>query len=408
MKRRLLSGVTIVVAVLLVGTTAAWAAWTIGSANAHGSSKARTMPTATAPTASASGTTVTVSWSAASFPGGPNVAGYVVRAYNATTNASRAVGGTCTGTVTALTCSDTGVSAGGWQYTVQTRQSGWVGPESAKSTTVTVAAPPPTDTTAPTTTDNSATIGAGPHNTNKTVTLTPTDNAGGSGVAATYYTTNGTTPTTSSTQGTSVLLSTDGTYTIKYFSVDVAGNAEAVKTASTGITIDKTAPVPTAVTLVNGGGSGGLGTAARGDRIDVTVSEALAVSSMCSTWSGNATNQALNTNADAVVVTITDNGTNDVLTVSTSTCTFRFGSVALGGNYVSTTRTFSGSGSNRSSITWSPTTRTLSVTLGDASGSVSSGVAAGTPAWTPSSSLTDIAGNAMATTPLTSTTTSRF
>ena len=74
------------------------------------------------------------------------------------------------------------------------------------------------------------------------MTLSPSDTSG-SGVAATYYTTNGSTPTTSSAQGTSILLSADGTYTIRYFSVDAAGNTEAVKTASTVITINTTGAV---------------------------------------------------------------------------------------------------------------------------------------------------------------------
>ncbi|HEV3352202.1 MAG TPA: chitobiase/beta-hexosaminidase C-terminal domain-containing protein, partial [Acidimicrobiales bacterium] len=78
------------------------------------------------------------------------------------------------------------------------------------------------DNTAPVTTDNTASIGSGWFNTTKTVTLTPTD-SGGAGVAATYYTTDGSTPTISSSQGTSIVLSTDGVYTIKYFSVDNAG-----------------------------------------------------------------------------------------------------------------------------------------------------------------------------------------
>jgi hypothetical protein len=96
------------------------------------------------------------------------------------------------------------------------------------------------DNVAPTTTDNTASIGSAWRNTNTTVTLTPTDAA--SGVGATYYTTNGSTPTTSSSQGTSISLTNTGVYTIKYFSVDNAGNQEAVKTASTQIRIDKTTP----------------------------------------------------------------------------------------------------------------------------------------------------------------------
>ena len=97
------------------------------------------------------------------------------------------------------------------------------------------------DTTAPVTTDNTASIGNAWKNTTQTVTLSPVD-SGGSGVANTYYTTDGSTPTTSSSAGTSVVLSTDGTYTIKYFSTDTAANAETVKTAGTQIRIDKTAP----------------------------------------------------------------------------------------------------------------------------------------------------------------------
>ena len=100
------------------------------------------------------------------------------------------------------------------------------------------------DTAAPVTTDNSASIGNEWKTTDQTVTLTPND-VGGSGAVATYYTTNGTTPTTGSAQGTSILLNTSGQFTIKYFSVDAAGNTEAVKTAGTEIRIDKSLPVTT-------------------------------------------------------------------------------------------------------------------------------------------------------------------
>jgi hypothetical protein len=97
------------------------------------------------------------------------------------------------------------------------------------------------DSAAPTTTDNTAAIGSAWKNTNQTVTLSPSDGAG-SGIAATRYTTDGTTPTGSSASGTSISLTTDGAYTIKYFSVDNVSNAEAVKTAGTQIRIDKTPP----------------------------------------------------------------------------------------------------------------------------------------------------------------------
>ncbi|MGZ4209844.1 MAG: OmpL47-type beta-barrel domain-containing protein [Actinomycetota bacterium] len=110
-----------------------------------------------------------------------------------------------------------------------------VGNTSQRITTVKV------DQTAPATADNTASIGSAWYKTTQTVTLTPTDNPG-SGVAQTYYTTDGSTPTTSSATGTSISLSATGVYTIKYFSTDNAGNQETVKTAGTQIHIDKTLP----------------------------------------------------------------------------------------------------------------------------------------------------------------------
>ncbi len=94
------------------------------------------------------------------------------------------------------------------------------------------------DQTAPVTTDSGTDTSW--HNNSVTVTLTCTDSS--SGCNHTYYTTDGSTPTTSSTQGTSILLSTEGQYTIKYFSTDLAGNTESVKTAANTVKIDKTAP----------------------------------------------------------------------------------------------------------------------------------------------------------------------
>jgi uncharacterized protein YhfF len=100
------------------------------------------------------------------------------------------------------------------------------------------------DSTPPTTTDNTASIGNAWKNTNQAVILSPSDGTG-SGVAATYHTTNGVDPTTASPTGTSFTLSADGSYTIKYFSVDNVSNTEAVQTGSTVIRIDKTAPTVT-------------------------------------------------------------------------------------------------------------------------------------------------------------------
>lgn len=97
-----------------------------------------------------------------------------------------------------------------------------------------------TDTTAPTTsaTCNSTTCSTGWYSTGPVgVQLSATDS--GSGVAATYYTTDGTTPTTQSAVY-STALSLPETASVRYFSVDVAGNAESPRT--TLVRIDAAAP----------------------------------------------------------------------------------------------------------------------------------------------------------------------
>jgi hypothetical protein len=96
------------------------------------------------------------------------------------------------------------------------------------------------DGTAPSTADDTEAIGDGWTQVDQTVNLSPTD-PGGSGVAATYFTTDGSTPTTSSHQGTSVSLG-EGDHVLKYFSMDRAGNAEAVQRATTQVRIDTTPP----------------------------------------------------------------------------------------------------------------------------------------------------------------------
>ncbi|MFQ6043543.1 MAG: FlgD immunoglobulin-like domain containing protein, partial [Candidatus Poribacteria bacterium] len=65
---------------------------------------------------------------------------------------------------------------------------------------------------------------------------------GGSGVLQTYYTTDGSTPTTSSRQGNEVTLSENGVYLLRFFSQDNAGNIESVKQAADYIRIDKNSP----------------------------------------------------------------------------------------------------------------------------------------------------------------------
>jgi hypothetical protein len=112
---------------------------------------------------------------------------------------------------------------------------------------------PPPETTPPTTTDDSDTLW---HNSGVTVTLTPTDNPGGSGMsggqAKTEYKLDG---AATWTTGTSVAVSApgdhsnDAAHTISYRSTDCFGNTEMAKSCT--VKIDTTAPDGSL--LLNGG-----------------------------------------------------------------------------------------------------------------------------------------------------------
>lgn len=105
--------------------------------------------------------------------------------------------------------------------------------------TVTTAPILQADTTAPTTTMSAApaTNASGWNTSDVVVTLSATDNQGGSGVAATHYTLDG----TQHVYTAPVSISAEGVHALTYWSVDSAGNAEASHSAT--VRIDKTAPV---------------------------------------------------------------------------------------------------------------------------------------------------------------------
>lgn len=110
------------------------------------------------------------------------------------------------------------------------------------STTVSPVVVPPvvTDTTAPVTTSDAKVT----YVSTAAIKLTATD--AGSGVASTYFVLDG----GAQSAGTSINVSTLGSHTIEFWSVDVAGNAELHKTAAFTVTApvvvaDTTAPVTT-------------------------------------------------------------------------------------------------------------------------------------------------------------------
>ena len=100
------------------------------------------------------------------------------------------------------------------------------------------------DTTAPVTT---ATAPQGTVTTDATVTFAATDNQGGSGVAATYYTVDGGAQQT----GNTVTLTTSGTHTVSYWSKDWAGNSEQPHTVT--VSVDKSVDVTSSVSIARSG-----------------------------------------------------------------------------------------------------------------------------------------------------------
>jgi len=108
-------------------------------------------------------------------------------------------------------------------------------------------------------------------------------------------------------------------------------------------------------------------------------------------------------------VILTD-ATSDTITVTSATCTFNFGSIALGAGYITgTAARFSGTSANKSTVAWNATTHTLVITLGaQASGAAPTTVASSGPVYTPSASIRDTPGAAISPTTFTLATIQQF
>jgi hypothetical protein len=114
---------------------AAWSALRSG----NGATKSKTMPAANGvPAGTVTSHDVTLTWSAAHFADGSSVPGYVVKRYDAVTNAQQTVLSACNGIVAATTCVEHSVPTGTWKYTVTPAAGSWRGTESAQSAIVIV------------------------------------------------------------------------------------------------------------------------------------------------------------------------------------------------------------------------------------------------------------------------------
>ncbi|HKU35337.1 MAG TPA: Ig-like domain-containing protein [Paenarthrobacter sp.] len=398
--------IVVVLGILLVswGGPAASAFWSSVSSNGA-AAKADAVAQGAKPTTSVSGANVTVTWAASTTAAGRSVTGYSIARYASATGGTRiAATGACSGSLTALSCVESNAPAGTWYYTVTPLLSLWQGTESLRS----VGTTPITDTTPPDAPKVTAPAVVNSANV-ASVPVSGTAEAGSS-LALTVSGTGAqpiiqTVTVNGSGNWTAAALDlrafTDGTINYSAKATDAAGNTSVAGTASSSK--DSTAPTVSNVQLANGSG-GVVGKIEKGDSLTITFSEALNASTLCSSWTSNTTNQTISGNGQVTVSV----SAGDVLTVTSSVCTFNMGSVALGADYASTAMTFSGNGSNASSLVWNPTAKTLTVTLGGSSGSANTGpFAAAAATLTPVSVLTDIAGNPLATTPVAGTA-SRF
>ncbi|MGX9899809.1 cadherin-like domain-containing protein [Arthrobacter sp. SA17] len=130
-----------VVCLLLATSLAAGAAWAYWSAESlpggGGGATAASVNRGTVPTAVVVGHSVTLNWAATTLTTGTPVSGYLVKRYSGTSGQTVLAG--CAGTITGLNCTETGVPAGIWSYSVTALfAANWAGAESDRSAAVTV------------------------------------------------------------------------------------------------------------------------------------------------------------------------------------------------------------------------------------------------------------------------------
>ncbi|MBT2513137.1 hypothetical protein J7E82_06180 [Arthrobacter sp. ISL-30] len=400
----------VVVGVALVSWAgpAASAFWSTMSSGNYAAAKADTVAGGATPTTAVSGGSVTVSWAATTTSAGRPVTGYSIARSTAAVGGTKVqAAGSCAGTVSGVTCTDTNVPTGTWYYSVTPSLSLWQGTEGSRSAATAVDTTPPVApvVTAPAYVNSNNVTSvpvSGTAEAGSSVALTVTD-TGAAHTLTQTVTANGSGNWTASPLNLSAFAA--GTITYSARATDGFGNTGPAGTATS--TKDVSVPTVSGVTLNNGPGSNKAGKIEPADFVTLTFSEALSANTICSAWTDNATTQTQNGDNQ---VTVAISSTN-VLTVTSTGCpVLRIGNVALGNNYYSSgTLTYKGTGPNASVLQWNPTAKTLTVTLGAlATGSPSSGtMQTAAASFTPVSGLTDIAGNGLSTT-ATQGTASRF
>jgi prepilin-type N-terminal cleavage/methylation domain-containing protein len=209
--------------------------------------------------------------------------------------------------------------------------------------------------------------------------------AGSGGTAAFTWSATGVPAGLAINASTGVVSGTPTATGTSIISVTLTDSSGATISKDLALTVGPIPPLISSVTLGNAA-AGTAGKIEKNDTITVVFSAQMKVSSICSTWITDTSNQNLVANSD-VTVTLTDgtSPTHDTLSVTSASCTFNFGTLDLGvSTYIGGgSATFGGSGAAKSTVAWTTATHTLVITLGTQAGTgTTATVATSTPIYT--------------------------
>ena len=273
MRSRFRLSVIVVTAVLAVAAPVS-AAW-LASGSGTGTGRATAVSTAATPTASVTGRTVTLSWTATTLATGAPVTGYRVTRVNTVTAATTSATGGCAGTVAATSCVETLLPTGRWAYRLEAVRGAWIGPMGAQGNTVAVDATAPTSSAAVLQKTTGGATGAirqgGTYRVYATVTDTGDPATGVASVTANVsalttgstavaltagsFTVGGVVYGYQSAQLTATNPQAAGTKTWTVTATDGAGNA--ATSSAFPVTVDNTAPAGADIQALNGGATPG-------------------------------------------------------------------------------------------------------------------------------------------------------
>ncbi len=179
------------------------------------------------------------------------------------------------------------------------------------------------------------------------------------------------------------------------FGVTVTDALGGTTSANLALTINPQ-PTITNVQFLNktAGGTGTAGKIEQGDQIVVTFSAQMNANTICSSWADGTADRTLSSNNNLVTLTNGSGSSTDTMSVTTTACTFHFGTISLGSNaYVATNNATFGTSAGNTTFAWSASTNKLTITLGQQGGTgTTATVTTSTPTFTLSNSVTDPAG----------------